>query len=173
MSLASYSQIEQEQHMQCLLCYYGDVFSHPLCSRAYSSYQLLSRLLLHQERLQKGSGRCRAELLPALDLINFNHSIQPSNLAAAWAGCYCSKLLHRASSLVLQTSNGPAAAHNRFVKHVPLLGWKLKASPVHASCPTFPSKWFYELKSTSPEVTQISGSWHYFRSTVWKNNLVD
>lgn len=79
--------------MQCLLCYYGDRFSHPLRSRAYSSYQLLSRLVLHQERLRKESGRRRAELLPAPDLINFNRSLQPPSIfpAAAWARCYCLK----------------------------------------------------------------------------------
>lgn len=98
MSSPATPPMEQEQHMQCLLCYYGDGFSHPLCSREYSSYQLLSRLL-HQERLRRESGRCRAELLPALDLINFNQSVQPSIFwAAARARCYCLKLPYSASS---------------------------------------------------------------------------
>ena len=97
-------QTKQEQHMQCLLCYYGDGFSHPLCSWAYSSYQLLSRLVLHQERLRKESGRHRAELLPALDFINCKHSVQPSLLAAAWACCYCLKLPYSASSVGIPDS---------------------------------------------------------------------
>lgn len=82
--------------MQCLLCYYGDRFSHPLCSRAYSSYQLLSRLVLHQERLRKESGRRRAELLPAPDLINFKP--QPPATLNLPSRCLGSLLLFKAAS---------------------------------------------------------------------------
>lgn len=160
--------------MQCLLCYYGDRFSHPLRSRAYSSYQLLSRLVLHQERLRAESGRRRAELLPAPDLINFNRSFQPPSIfpAAAWAPCYCSKLPPGLPLLVLQPWDGSGAAHSWWLQRAQLLGCKLKDSPTHASSPTFPSQWFMGL-NLNLQQKPISGSWHYSRSILSKKNFVD
>lgn len=167
-------QIEQEQHTQCLLRYYGDRFSHPLCSRAYSSYQLLSRLVLHQERLRKESGRRRAELLPALDLINFNHSVQPSIfLAAAWARCYCLKLPYSASSAgctdpVIGQWQHTTAWYNMFdcrAGNLRLPQLTLPAQHSHLNG-------FMSL-NLNLQQQPISGSWHYSRSILSKKNFVD